>query len=77
MSWLGYTEIFHEGERIEMKNILHRMGFVQWKMHKFVRSFTCIYVENGQLFIGHSVNDKRTPIEYADLKEWIQYFDRI
>ena len=45
--------------------------------NKYTRKFTVVYVDNGELFIGHTISDKRTKIEFADLKEWLNYFDRI
>jgi len=56
---------------------MKRRNFVRVNLTTFERRFTRIYQENGNLFIGHSLNEKKTPIEVEHLDEWIKYFDRI
>ena len=56
--------------------MIKKLQFVD-DFDKYTRKFTVIYVDNNELFIGHTVSNKRTKIEFEDLKEWIAYFDRI
>jgi hypothetical protein len=58
-------------------NAMKMRNFVQINATTFERRFTRIYQENGDLFIGHSINDKKTPIEVEHLDDWIKYFDRV
>jgi len=53
-----------------------KLNFVAYS-NKYIRKFTVIYADNGELFIGHTISDKRTKIDFADLKHWLPYFDKI
>jgi hypothetical protein len=70
------NNIVIDGKPIDMSNIMKRMQFVE-DIGSFTRKFTRIYVENNQLYIGHTINRKKTKIEYEDMVSWINYFDRI
>ncbi len=71
------TEIETKSFGFSLLNAMKMRNFVQINTTTFERRFTRIYQENGNLFIGHSINDKKTPIEVEHLDEWIKYFDRI
>jgi hypothetical protein len=70
------NNIVIDGKPIDMSNIMKRMQFVE-DIGSFTRKFTRIYVEDNQLYIGHTINRKKTKIEYEDMVSWINYFDRI
>ncbi len=58
------------------KYLTRKLNFVE-DVGSFDRRFTRIYVENNNLFIGHTFNKGKIKIEYKDLEDWIKYFDRI
>jgi hypothetical protein len=62
--WIGLRDI------MKLLNFVEDVGF-------YTRKFTRIYVENNELYIGHTINKNKTKIEYEHLNEWIKYFDRI
>lgn len=66
------NDIKIDGKYVGLPNIMKRMDFVE-DIGKFVRKFTVIYVEDNQLFIGHTINKKKTKIEFEDMKDWIKY----
>lgn len=57
--------------------LMKQRNFVQLELGVFERGFTRIYDLDSGLFIGHSINDKKTKIERENLDEWIKYFDRV
>ena len=61
---------------VGLRAIMKRLNFVE-DVGYFTRSFTRIYIENNKLFIGHTINKKRTEIDFETMEEWIKYFDRI
>lgn len=70
------NDIKINGKYVGFDKIMKRMDFVEG-IGKFVRAFTVIYVEDNQIFIGHTINNKKTKIEFEDMNDWIKYFDRI
>jgi len=70
------NDIEINGKYIGLPSIMKRMNFVE-DLNSFVRRFTIIYVENNNLYIGHTVNKVKTKMEFADMEEWIKYYDRI
>ncbi len=43
----------------------------------YTRNFTRIYIENNQLYIGHTINNSKTLFDFEDMDLYIKYFDRI
>lgn len=70
------NDIKINGTYIGLPQIMKRMNFVEDVGH-FTRAFTRVYVEDNQLFIGHTINKRKTKIEFENINEWIKYFDRI
>lgn len=70
------NDLIINNKSVNFPLIMKRMQFVE-DIGYFTRKFTRIYVEDNQLYIGHTINKKRTKIEFEDLDSWIQYFDRI
>lgn len=71
------NDIKINGIWIGFGNVMKRLNFVE-DIGCFTRKFTRIYVENNELFIGHTINkNKKIKFEYEHLNEWINYFDRI
>lgn len=70
------NDIKINGTWICFRDVMKRLNFVE-DIGYFTRKFTRIYVENNELFIGHTINKNKTKIEYENLNEWISYFDRI
>ena len=70
------NDIKVDGVFVGLPKILKRLDFVE-DLNSFVRRFTKIYIENNSIFIGHTINNNKTKIEFKDLTEWIIYFDRI
>ena len=64
-------------DNLNLVYLMKQRNFVQLELGVFERGFTRIYEENGKIFIGHSINEKKTPIELEQLDEWIKYFDRV
>lgn len=64
------------GVCIDFADVMKKLNFVD-DVEYFTRKFTRIYIENNELYIGHSINNNKTKIEYKDLNDWINYFDRI
>jgi len=87
-NWQSMPEAFEHKEdgsitfapkktRLNIPYEMKRRNFVRINVEMFQRGFTCIYLDGKDLYIGHSINDKRTKIEHEHLDEWIKYFDRI
>lgn len=70
------NDIKIDGKWINLPKIMKYLNFVE-EIGYFIRGFVIIYVEGNDLFIGHDINKKKTPIKYEDMKMWITYFDRI
>ena len=70
------NDIYIDGEKIGFPNKMKMLQFVE-DIGCYTRKFTRIYIDDNQLFIGHTINKNRTKIEYKDLESWIKYFDRI
>lgn len=75
------NDININGKWICLPEVMRKLNFVEDKAF-YTRKFTRVYVENNELFIGHTLHNYRlkntkTKIEYENLNEWIKYFDRI
>ncbi len=70
------NDIKVNGDWINLPKIMKYLNFVEEPGY-FIKGFTVIYVEDNSLYIGHDINNKKTKIEYCDLKQWISYFDKL
>lgn len=70
------NDLLINGKYIGLPAIMKRMNFVE-DLNSFVRRFTIVYVEENNLYIGHTVSKVKTKIEISDLEDWVSYFDRI
>jgi hypothetical protein len=71
------NDIIIDGKPAGMQKIMKQMNFVE-DVGYYTRRFTRIYVVDNTLFIGHTINQKKTRVDdLADLEGWIRYFDRI
>ncbi len=73
---LQMNDIKIDGDYIGLPLIMKRLNFVE-DVGRYTRAFTRIYIEENQLIIGHTINRRRTKIEFEDMNDWIKYFDRI
>lgn len=71
------NELYIDGKAIGFNNMMKRkLNFVD-DIGRFTRGFTRVYIVDNELYIGHTINSRKTKIEYEHLEEWIKYFDRI
>lgn len=70
------NDIIIDGKSVGMQKIMKQMNFVE-DVGRYTRKFTRIYVIENELYIGHTINDRKTHIKFVDLADWIKYFDRI
>jgi len=70
------NDIQIDGAWCNLPKILKRLGFVD-DLGFYTRSFTRIYVIQNELYIGHTISNRKLKIEFENLDIWIKYFDRI